>query len=395
MHNPNERPGQGSEAFRVLLIGPPDEIGALAGASQSILDGLGLERQVAWDLSGAVRTIEHWVPNGVVISWSALSAAKPDALMGFREGLPSSGILAITPDEETGSRSFWMGADDFLLPSEISWRAIRRSLRCSQLQRQFMQDANHQRTMLSMALNIAHAGNWWIDVSQDANGEIVWGDECYLSPAMKALLGLADHEMENRISAWKDRVHPDDRASLRGSVYHYLHSTSPGSQVEYRIQHKDGQWLRFLSRGKLLRDGVGRPTRLMGVVMDITSVHEARAGETHYSELVSALIRHSPDAIFLFAVDGTFLSANEAGARRFNTTPNELVGKNMFEIIPPELAAARRVALEEVVTTNSARIWKDNRVGQTRESIVFPIPNAQGVVDRFGVIVREPVPTCP
>lgn len=395
MHNRDERRCQRSDVFRVLLIGPADEIGVLAGASHSVLEGLGLEHQVAWDLPSAIKAIERWGPQGVVITWSALSSASPDTLMGFRESLPSTGVVAITPDEEAGSKSFWLGTDDFLLPSEVSWRAIRRSLRSSQLQRQFMQDANHQRAVLSVALNIAHAGNWWLDVSLDANGQIVWSDDCYLSPAMKSLVGMADHELENRVSAWKERVHPDDRATLRGSVYHHLNSNSPSSQVEYRVQHKDGRWLHFLSRGKLLRDGLGRPTRLMGVVMDLTSVHEARAGESHYSELVTALIRHSPDAIFLFAVDGTFLAVNEAGAKRFHASPDGLVGKNMFDIISPELAASRREALAEVVNSNSARIWKDVRVGPASESIVFPIPNAQGVVDRFGVIVREPAPSYP
>ncbi|GEM_PF-6265576 len=374
--------------MRLLLVGPADEIFALSGASPEMLCGLGIEAQVAWDMAGAARVAPAFRPVGVAITWSCLHRVPQDAILALRHADSTLGIIALVPDEDAGAQSFWAGVDDFLLPSELSWRALRRAVRSAQLQRRFMDDANQQRAMLTMALNVAHAGEWWVDLGQAPDGTITWNDECYLSPALKALLGFSNDEMPNLISAWKERMAPEHRATLRGAVVHHLVSGTPSANIEYRIQHKDGRWLWFLSRGRLLRDGFGRPTRLLGIVMDITSVHEAQEGLAHHSELTTALVRNAPYAVYLLTKDGILLMTNEAGARRFNSDPNSLVGVAMNSLVPPEVARIREEVALRVVSTGSAEILKDSRVGSA-ETIVFPVPNAHGVIDRFGVILRD------
>lgn len=389
MSAPNAPTTQGPSRFKVLLVGQPEELSGLTKAPKSLFEELGIETQSTLDVLTALKTIDQWHPDGILISWSTVTSTLPEAMVILREKMGDSGLVALAPDEESGSKTFWQGADDFLLPSETNWRAARRALRSSQLQRRFMHDANRQRAMLSLALDVAHAGDWSFEITISPSGEILFPDTAYFSPEMKGLLGYQPDEFPNSISAWKQRMEPRFRLEHLTEAYSHVYGSTSYYQQEYRIQHKDGRWLWLLSRGRIIRDSQGVPIRWMGIVMDITSIHDANEGITRYSETAAALVRYSPVAVYLFTRDAHIVMVNEAGAKRFHSTPQELVGLSLWDLLPPDLVEVRKKALAEVLETGQPRRHVDTRLGIPMQSIVFAIPDGDGAFPCFGVIVSD------
>jgi len=96
------------------------------------------------------------------------------------------------------------------------------------------------------------------------------GNELYVDPGLKALLGFEDAEISNRPDDWGSRVHPDDLALASARVKACLDGETDVYEVEHRMLHKDGSARWFLSRGSAIRGADGALQRLVGTKVDIT-----------------------------------------------------------------------------------------------------------------------------
>lgn len=104
-------------------------------------------------------------------------------------------------------------------------------------------------------------------------------DTVFYSPQWKAIIGYADHEMENRYEEWEKRVHPRDLPEILADIKRYLHSPDRPALFmrEHRLQHKDGSYRWILARGKIMEyDADGNPSRFIGTHADITRQKGAR-----------------------------------------------------------------------------------------------------------------------
>lgn len=121
---------------------------------------------------------------------------------------------------------------------------------------------------------LAHLGSWEWDVRAD---EVTWSDELY------RLYGLAPGEFEATYEAFLERVHPDDRDMVDGTVKEAYGSAGSYS-FEHRIVRPDGtvRWLH--GRGRTVTDATGAVVRLHGVGIDIT---ERKSLERFHGELLA------------------------------------------------------------------------------------------------------------
>lgn len=84
------------------------------------------------------------------------------------------------------------------------------------------------------------------------------------------ILGFEQGEISHDIPRWLSLVHPDDRSQLIDAVELHRIKTTP-INYEYRIRHKDGQYLYWSDRALPLLDQSGQPYKWIGVCTDITN----------------------------------------------------------------------------------------------------------------------------
>jgi PAS domain S-box-containing protein len=103
--------------------------------------------------------------------------------------------------------------------------------------------------------------------------------ELYISPEWKQLLGYEDHEIENRAEAWLALVHPEDRPRVVAEMKAYFADLKPGHELEFRLQHRNGDYRSVLARADAVRDtdtGTdGQPHRSIACYVDITERKQA------------------------------------------------------------------------------------------------------------------------
>ena len=92
--------------------------------------------------------------------------------------------------------------------------------------------------------------------------------------------------------------------------------------MEYRIQHRSGQWLWLLNRGAVCeRDAKGHPLRMVGTEMDIT---ERKLAETELR--IAATAFESQEGMVITDTRNIILRVNAAFTRVTGYTAEESVG---------------------------------------------------------------------
>ena len=100
----------------------------------------------------------------------------------------------------------------------------------------------------------------------------------YLSPSFKKMFGYEDHELENKTSAWMNKIHPDDlKVAIEQFKKHIQSEAKEPYWCEVRYRHKDGGTVWVICRGVALRDEeTGIWTRMVGTHTDITELKKAQ-----------------------------------------------------------------------------------------------------------------------
>jgi signal transduction histidine kinase len=121
--------------------------------------------------------------------------------------------------------------------------------------------------ILSLALSVGEVGVWELDV--DSN-RMRWSN-----PEGR----LSEWHASPQEGGWEDillLIHPDDRERVRTALSAAFSGGSRDGDYEVETRFANpGEAMRwFHVKGRLLRDAGGRPTRLIGIVMDVTKRKE-------------------------------------------------------------------------------------------------------------------------
>ena len=193
---------------------------------------------------------------------------------------------------------------------------------------------------LELAASAAQIGFW--DWHLETN-------KVLYSPEWKAQIGYAPDELDNSYEAWRDRLHPEDRAPTIAKMAAYLEGRAPDYEVEFRLRHKDDSYRWIYTRGKLLRNEAGQPYRVLGGHVDITERKYAEMNLRESREQLRLLFETANDAILLATPGGHILSANRAACEMFQYSELELRQIGRRGITDPadeRLAQALRIRSE-------------------------------------------------
>jgi len=108
----------------------------------------------------------------------------------------------------------------------------------------------------------------------------VKGHRLYNSPAYRRILGYSAAEL-GETSAF-EQIHPDDRFQVLEAAQE-ARRTGVGKKLEYRIRHKNGNWLVLESIAGTIRDSKGDVAKLVIVNRDITEGKRAEEQAEHNS----------------------------------------------------------------------------------------------------------------
>jgi two-component system, sensor histidine kinase and response regulator len=181
---------------------------------------------------------------------------------------------------------------------------------------------------LWFALNEAMDGLWDWNVSTN---------EVFFSPQLKRMLGYGPEEMAPELTTWSRNIHPDDAGRVLGLIREHLDGRRARYEAEYRLRDRNGSWRWVVDRGRVCeRDAAGQPTRVVGMVQDVTREREARDALARSEEEQRTLIAALPDVVMRLDRHGRHLFVSENISTLGPFTPADIVGRTHQELGLPE-----------------------------------------------------------
>lgn len=138
----------------------------------------------------------------------------------------------------------------------------------------------------------------------------------------------------------------------------------------------------------------------IAAVVRVADAEEAKlATERELKELREnehVLLNAPVASAVLLTPDGTVLAVNDTGAKILGSTPAELVGRSMRDVLPPEVAAQREQLGSQVEQLDGPLVVTDEFLGRHYVQHVVPVKDEGGSIARvavFGVDITEQVET--
>ena len=131
-------------------------------------------------------------------------------------------------------------------------------------------------------------------------------------------------------------INPDDRAPLIEDIE--KRGRLQDREISFRT--KSGKTRVTLCSAEQIKIG-GKPC-LLTVAQDITERKRAEDALHKTEEQFGAILKHSPNLIFLKDVEGRYLLINKEYRGTFQFTQDQIIGKKDIEVFPPDQAAVFR-----------------------------------------------------
>jgi two-component system sensor histidine kinase UhpB len=167
--------------------------------------------------------------------------------------------------------------------------------------------------ILKEAQKVARLGHWeW----NPQTNEVLWSDEIF------RILGYDQKTTTADFDLWFDMIHPSDLHSANK----FVEDTLKGKQVlstEYRIVRQDGEIRHLLVKGTTTFDERNQPSRILGVMQDIT---ERAQAEQENEQLLEAVTQQREE---LRALNTRAAEADEIERQRIAKELHDQIGQNM------------------------------------------------------------------
>ncbi|BAY61292.1 two-component hybrid sensor and regulator [Calothrix brevissima NIES-22] len=234
---------------------------------------------------------------------------------------------------------------------------------------------------LTVAQRIANLGSWEFEFHSK---KITWSEEVFRIFRRDPALGEPSYD------DFRQMMHPEDRIVHDLLVQQTL-KYGLSYKEEYRAYRTDGALIHLLSRGEVIFDENGRPSRLIGTVMDITERKQAEIALRVSQERLQLALEGSGDGLWDWNISTGELYLSPSWLKMLGYEENELASdvSTWESLIHPEDKPWVMELLNDHLQNSNAPYAFDYRV-QTKSGKWKWIANYGKVVtrDRHNLPVR-------
>ena len=166
-----------------------------------------------------------------------------------------------------------------------------------------------------------------------ATNEAIWEgsyvtNEFWTNDAFRNLFGGAP-DFKTAQVMWVEHIHPADQERVTARLRERIAKKVLLWSDEYRMRTLSGKYVWVLDRGRRLLDANGEAVRVIGAILDVTSLREA---EQRYRQIVE----QAHDVIYTLDTRGHITSLNPAFENTTGFKVDDWIGKSIAEIFVPD-----------------------------------------------------------
>ncbi len=238
--------------------------------------------------------------------------------------------------------------------------------------------------LLKLALGANGMGTWELNL---VSGKVTWSERTC------ALHGVNPNDIKDRVPTAEDAmIHPADMLRLRE-----LHKKIIDGQDSYDIEYRtlwDNSTHWIAARGSVLERTAKGPTKLIGVVWDITAQKDAESARLTEASRLAAIFAASQDALYAVSLDGHIETWNPAAETLFGYTASEICGRHISILVDEkhlqeqDFNLASVTAGQTIGPLDTIRMRKDGRPFNASIS-VGPMRAPDGTVIGMSAAVHD------
>ncbi|MBS1156663.1 MAG: response regulator receiver modulated diguanylate cyclase/phosphodiesterase with sensor(s) [Proteobacteria bacterium] len=268
----------------------------------------GIEANVvlAETLEDLTAAVEQGSWDAVLADYNVPGLAFRNTLSLLTRRLPDCPVILISGSigEENAAELFKDGIWDFVLKDNLArlCPALERSLRDS-AQRRARQEAErslHESEERFQLIAATLAETIWL--ADAAQGQIT-----YVSPAYETVWQQTCASLYEEPASFLNNVHQDDRHRITQDLQSAYATGQPFTH-EFRVVRPDGSTRWVVNRGFPVITPSGRPTRYVGVVVDVTERHQAE----EQLRQAATVFESTREGVMIVDLDGYILAINKA-----------------------------------------------------------------------------------
>ena len=167
----------------------------------------------------------------------------------------------------------------------------------------------------------------------------------------ETVFGSRPDEIEPTVSGWSERIHPEDRDRVVESMVAVVRDGGRTWATEYRLRRRDGSWAHILDRAQVIRDPGGRPVHMVGSMVDVSDRKRIDQELLDQRGRLKAIFDNAQDALFITNSDNRFLDANPAACQMFGYAREELLAREIWDLILEDLTDEYRRRIRALLLT--------------------------------------------
>nr|WP_319272874.1 PAS domain S-box protein [uncultured Draconibacterium sp.] len=191
-------------------------------------------------------------------------------------------------------------------------------------------------------------------------------NEIYYSPGWKKMLGYEENELPNDFSIWEKLTKPEDAEKSWKMQQDLINKKRDRFEMEFKMKHKDGNWIDVLSRAEAVFNDNGKAIRIVGTHTDVTEKNEYSIRLAKNESIQRKMVSNIGDVIAIIDMDGINRYKSSNIKKHFGWNVEDLVGHSTWSLVhPDDLDNAKKMLKglatkpEETLTTELRYLCKD------------------------------------
>jgi two-component system, sensor histidine kinase and response regulator len=218
----------------------------------------------------------------------------------------------------------------------------------------------------------------------------------FSNPAMQEMLGYSQEELR-RTEQWDEIVYPDERVSGAIRYAAIIQGRCDKDEWEQRFIRRDGRIVIANGRFKLIRDTAGKPKYVVALNEDVTERRRAEAERGRITKQMQLLLDSTGQGVYGVDLEGKSTFVNRAACEMIGYRPEEVVGRNMHQLIHHHKLDGSPYPVEECPLYQPLRSGKgcrfDEEILWRRDGAALSVDYSSFPVVEEGGILRGAVVT--
>ena len=191
---------------------------------------------------------------------------------------------------------------------------------------------------------------------------------------------------------WVRRIHPDDRDRVTIKFEESMVTECKNFVDEYRFLSRDTEYINVLSRIIIIRDPSGKPSRLIGSMMDITERKKAEEDIRHSNERYNMVAKATNDSIWdLDIITGEIIRTGDGFETLFGYDKEAGIDSNpvFAQLVHPEDMPFAKESMLAVFKDPDAFYWgKEYRLLKANGQYAYVNDRGYIIRDENGKAIR-------